>query len=294
MGLGKTKLYLELVRFSHTLFALPFALASMLVAASGLPSWRVFVVILVCMATARNSAMAFNRLIDARFDAQNPRTAKRHIPAGLLSQTQVKWFIATNGILFVAAAGTLNQLALLCAIPVWCFLLSYSYWKRMSWTCHLFLGLAIGLSPLGAWIAVRGEFAWFPGLLGLMLALWITGFDIIYATQDEAADKALGLHSIPVRFGTPLALRIAAGTHVVMLLVSCVLGLLFHLSWLWWGMVLTIALLLTYIHYFRTSSDLDRMNRDFFLANVFISILCFLGLAAETFLMNGVSFVSRI
>lgn len=283
----KTKLFLELVRFSHTLFALPFALGAMLIAAEGIPRVSVFIAILVCMATARNSAMAFNRLLDANFDAQNPRTQKRHLPAGLLTARQVALFIGANGVLFVISAATLNGLALLCALPVWAFLLSYSYWKRWSWACHLFLGIAIGLSPLGAWIAVRGEFALFPALLGAMLAFWITGFDIIYATQDEEADRALGLQSIPVRFGTHRALRIALASHVMMLLVAAGVGLLFSMSWPWWSAFAVSALLIVYIHYFRSSSDLDRMNQDFFLANVLISLMYLMGLAGHVIFTKG-------
>lgn len=290
--LGKTKLFLELVRFSHTLFALPFALASMLVAAGGIPNVRVWMAILVCMATARNSAMAFNRLIDAKWDAQNPRTAGRHLPAQKLSQGSVKWFIAINGLLFVLGAASLNWLALLCALPVWLFLLSYSYWKRFSWACHLFLGIAIGLSPLGAWIAVRGEFHLFPILLGLMLALWISGFDIIYATQDEEADRSQGLHSIPVRFGRVKALHIAALFHLGMLGIWLLCGIRYALAWPWWSAWGVTIIMLLYIHKFRKSSDLDRMNQDFFVANVAISIICLVALAMIVFSGKGIQDVS--
>ncbi len=289
----RTRMFLELVRFSHTLFALPFALAAMFVAAGGIPSWQVFVAILVCMATGRNSAMAFNRLIDAKFDANNPRTANRHIPAGKLSSLQVKVFIGINGLLFVLGAFTLNSLAFACAIPVWFFLLSYSLWKRFSWACHAILGIAIGMSPLGAWIAVRGEFAWFPALLGLMLGLWIHGFDIIYATQDEETDRALGLRSIPVRFGATKSLRIALVSHVGMLLVGLVLGYLYALPWPWWLSQGLCAVVLVYIHRFRKSNDLDRMNQDFFFANVLISLFCLAGLGLVVYLQGGIGNVPK-
>lgn len=275
------KNFLELVRFSHTLFALPFALGTMIYAAQGFPAWNVFALILLSMVTARNSAMAFNRWIDARFDAQNPRTAKRHLPAGLITFTQVKVFIALNGVLFVVAAGLLNPLAMYCSIPVWVFLLSYSYWKRFSWLCHAFLGIAIGLSPLGAWIAVRGEFALFPALLGLLLAFWITGFDIIYATQDEEADRSLGLLSIPVRFGKKRSLQIALWMHILMWITGAGMGYLFQMGTPWWLALSFTLLALIYIHILRKSDDLDRMNQDFFLANVLISLAIFAGLAFE-------------
>lgn len=264
----------------------------MLIAAGGIPGWRVFVAILVCMATARNSAMAFNRLIDAKWDAENPRTAKRHLPSGKLSPKGVKGFIAVNGMLFVASAATLNMLAFVCALPVWLFLLSYSYWKRFSWACHIFLGIAIGLSPLGAWIAVRGEFALFPSLLGTLLALWITGFDIIYATQDEAKDREMGLHSIPVQFGRDGAVRIALRFHIAMIVLWIGMGFLFSLSWPWWVGASLTAIILLYIHKFRRSSDLDSLNQDFFLANIAISVVCFIALAAIVFFSGGLPDVS--
>jgi len=275
------KNFLELVRFSHTLFALPFALGTMLYAAQGFPAWHVFALILLSMVTARNSAMAFNRFIDARFDAQNPRTAKRHLPAGLITLTQVKVFIVLNGVLFVVSASLLNPLTMYCSIPVWLFLLSYSYWKRFSWLCHAFLGIAIGLSPLGAWIAVRGEFALFPALIGLLLAFWITGFDIIYATQDEDADRSLGLLSIPVRFGKKRSLQIALFVHILMWLTGASMGYLFQMGISWWLALSFTLFALIYIHILRKSDDLDRMNQDFFLANVLISLAIFAGLAFE-------------
>jgi len=284
--LKKARHYFELVRFSHTLFALPFALASMLVAAGGLPNWKTLLAILICMAAGRNSAMAFNRLIDAKFDALNPRTAKRHIPAGILTRRSVILFILVNGIMFIAVAARLNSLALLCAAPVWFFLLSYSLWKRFSWGCHAFLGLAIGMSPLGAWIAVRGEFALFPALLGLVLATWIAGFDIIYATQDESMDRELGLHSIPVRFGVKGALVIARLCHLGTLLAAIALGVVFSLGVYWWVSFTLTVLMLLYIHFLRTSDDLDQMNRDFFLANAGISLVVFLGLLGEVYLRS--------
>ncbi len=274
----KTKDYLQLVRFSHTLFALPFALGSMWVAASGLPSLRVFLLILGCMITARNSAMSFNRLADARFDAENPRTAGRHLPANRMSKKSVMAFIIANGILFVTFAYFLNTLAFICALPVWLLLLSYSYWKRFSFLCHWFLGFAIGLSPLGAWIAVRGAFAVFPVFLVFILTLWMGGFDIIYATQDEEIDRQMKLHSVPARFGKRRALQIALVSHLLMLVLCVIFGLAGHLGIVWWTVSALMTAAVFYIHFFRKSDDLDSMNRDFFLANVGISVLVMLGL----------------
>jgi 4-hydroxybenzoate polyprenyltransferase len=277
--------YAHLVRFSHTLFALPFALASMIVAAKGLPSWQTALLILACMATARSGAMGFNRLADASLDALNPRTAGRHIPSGRMGRVQVGLFVAVNGALFVFFAWLLNPLAFLCSAPVFLLLLSYSYWKRFSFLAHWFLGCAIGMSPLGAWIAVTGEFALFPVLLGVILMLWMGGFDIIYATQDEEIDRQMGLHSIPARFGQKNALRIALASHILMLAVAVFFGAHFELPWPWWAAFACMALAIFYIHGFRKSNDLDALNRDFFVANVAVSLLVLLGLGGCVYAM---------
>jgi len=275
--------YGKLVRFSHTLFALPFALASMLVAAHGLPSVKILLLILACMFTARNGAMAFNRLADAKFDALNPRTAMRHIPAGKISRRNVTLFIIANGAVFVFFAWLLNPLAFYCALPLFLFLLSYSLWKRFSSLSHFMLGIAIGLSPLGAWIATTGEFALFPAALGIMLTLWMAGFDIIYASQDIESDKKLGLHSIPVKIGAQKSMLIALLCHMAMLGFAAFTGFWWNLGLPWWAALAVIAVTLLYMHLFRKSNDLDMVNRDFFLANIAVSLLVMLGLGAWVF-----------
>lgn len=274
----------HLVRFSHSLFAMPFALGSMWVAANGFRGMEVaaaakmIALIVGCMVTARNSAMTFNRIADADIDAKNPRTAKRHLPAGRLSRRSVYAFLAVNGVLFVAFAFLLQPLAGALALPVWLLLLSYSYWKRFSWLCHWFLGFAIGMSPLGAWIAIRGEFAVFPIFLLVILMLWMGGFDIIYATQDEEIDRQMGLHSVPARFGRKRALQIAFWSHIAMLVLCVAFGLVWSMGLPWWIVSGLMAAAVLYIHLFRKSDDLDAMNRDFFLANVAISVLVMVGL----------------
>ena len=274
----------HLVRFSHSLFAMPFALGSMWVAANGFRGMEVaaaakmIALIVGCMVTARNSAMSFNRIADAEIDAKNPRTAKRHLPAGRLSKKSVIAFLAINGVLFVLFAWLLQPLAGMLALPVWLLLLSYSYWKRFSWLCHWFLGFAIGMSPLGAWIAVRGEFAVFPIFLLVILMLWMGGFDIIYATQDEEIDRAMGLKSVPARFGRKRALQIAFWSHIAMLALCVVFGFVWGVGVAWWVVTGLMAAAVLYIHLFRKSDDLDAMNRDFFLANVAISVLVMAGL----------------
>ena len=274
----------HLVRFSHSLFAMPFAIGSMWVAANGFRGMEVaaaakmIALIVGCMVTARNSAMSFNRIADAEIDAKNPRTAGRHLPAGRLSKKSVIAFLAINGVLFVLFAALLQPLAGLLALPVWLLLLSYSYWKRFSWLCHWFLGFAIGMSPLGAWIAVRGEFAVFPIFLLVILMLWMGGFDIIYATQDEEIDRAMGLKSVPARFGRKRALQIAFWSHIAMLALCVAFGFVWGVGIAWWVVTALMAAAVLYIHLFRKSDDLDAMNRDFFLANVAISVLVMVGL----------------
>ena len=282
--LSKIGEYGRMVRFSHSLFAMPFAIGSMWVAANGfrgmdeLQITKFVLLIVGCMVTARNSSMSFNRLVDAKFDAENPRTSKRHLVTGALSKKAVIGFIAVNAALFCLLAWLLNPLAGIFSFPVLCALAFYSYWKRFSWLCHWYLGFAIGMSPLGAWIAVRGEFAAFPIFLMFILMLWMGGFDIIYATQDEEIDKRQGLHSVPARFGRAKALKIALASHLAMLALCAIFGVYWQMGIAWWSVFALMAAAILYIHLFRKSDDLDSMNRDFFLANVGISVLVMLGL----------------
>lgn len=276
--------YLSLVRFSHTLFALPFALASLFWAARGWPGGRVFALVLLCMVFARNAAMAFNRLADARFDAQNPRTARRHIPAGVLSRGGVTTFLALNVVLFVAATWFLNPLAFALSVPALAAVCFYSLTKRFTSWSHLYLGLAIGISPVGAWIAVRGAFGGEAILLCLALLLWIAGFDIIYATQDEEFDRKAGLHSIPVRLGRNGALRLSAWLHLACFAVLVLIEKLYLLGWPYRISLVLAGLLLVWLHRFRRSDSLDSLNQDFFLGNVAISLCIFLGVTVSVFL----------
>jgi 4-hydroxybenzoate polyprenyltransferase len=291
MPFAKIIEYAKLVRLSHTLFALPFALASMLVAANGFPSAKVFLLILACMFVARNGAMAFNRLADAKFDSLNPRTASRHLPVGKLSKSGVIIFIVFNGAAFVFFAWLLNSFAFYCSLPVFLFLLSYSLWKRFSFLSHFMLGFAIGASPLGAWIAVRGELALFPAMLGIILAFWMAGFDIIYASQDIEADKALGLHSIPANLGIKKSMRVSLFCHIAMLLIATFTGIYWNLGLPWLISFVIISIALLYMHIFRKSNDLDSVNRDFFLANVAISFLVLLGLGISVFMGEVNAFI---
>lgn len=281
--LKRVRHLLELIRFSHTLFALPFALLSAVLA------WRTvefrlrdLAGILVCMVCARSAAMAFNRLVDRRIDAENPRTEKRHIPQGLLSAQFVAGFTLLSSLGFIA--GTLlflpNLWPLYLSIPVLLFLLGYSYAKRFTSFCHYWLAAALMLSPMAAWIAITGTLAWPPVLLAAVIFFWVGGFDIIYACQDYEFDQQQGLRSIPARFGVPTALKIAAFSHL--LTIACLVGLWIaaDLGGVFLAGIIVVALLLAYEHSLVKPHDLGRVNLAFFHVNAIISVgLFLLGLA---------------
>ncbi|GIO44053.1 MULTISPECIES: UbiA-like polyprenyltransferase [Paenibacillus] len=242
----RIKLYGELVMFSHTLFSLPFAIISMIWAAGGFPSWRIMLWGLIALIGARNGANAFNRVVDRTFDAQNPRTAHRHLPRMLLGEKEVLLFVLINYAIFIFAAGMLNPLCLILS-PVAIFLISsYSYTKRFTYMSHLYLGFTIASAPIGAWFAVTGKFAFTPFILGTIVMLWIAGFDIIYGSQDIEFDREHKLWSIPSIFGLKNGLRIAAGLHSIMVLLLIVLIPIRGLGWLYIaGLILAILLLMT-------------------------------------------------
>lgn len=251
----RVKLYGELVMFSHTLFSLPFAIISMIWAAGGFPSWRIMLWGLVALIGARNGANAFNRVVDRVFDAQNPRTAHRHLPRMLLGQREVLLFVVVNYAIFIFAAGMLNPLCLILS-PVAIFLISsYSYTKRFTYMSHLYLGFTIASAPIGAWFAVTGKFAFTPFILGTIVMLWIAGFDIIYGSQDIEFDREHKLWSIPSIFGLKNGLRIAAGLHSIMVLLLISLIPIRQLGWLYiLGLVISILLLMTEHHIIKPSN----------------------------------------
>ncbi len=282
--LRRVRHLLEMIRFSHTLFALPFALLSAVMAWAvnrrsepPIPlSWRDGAGILVCMVFARSAAMAFNRLADWRLDALNPRTQSRHLPTGVLSVASVALFTAICSVGF--AAGTLlflprNPLPLYCSVPVLLFLFGYSFAKRFTTLAHFWLGAALMLAPLAAWVALRGELAWPPLVLGGAVLLWVAGFDMIYACQDVAFDRQMRLHSIPARFGVPAALRLAALCHLAMAALLFVLPLTFpYFGGVYYSGVIGIAVLLAYEHSIVRPDDLSRVNQAFFHVNAVVSI----------------------
>ncbi len=284
----KFKKYLELVRFSHTVFALPFALAAMIVASNGFPTLMQIAMILLCMITARNAAMGFNRLVDVEIDAKNPRTDKRHIVTGEIKKLYAMIFILINAILFSGGSYFLNEMAFYFSFPVLLLLLSYSFWKRFSWLCHLFLGFAIGMSPVGAWIGIRGEFHSFPIALASVLMLWISGFDIVYATQDVETDTRLGLHSAVVFLGTKGALLFAKLLHLGMYGLLWFMWYFFSLDVFWLGAISLTGVILVYLHFFAQSRSLDDLNSDFFKANSIISLLILIALAGYVYISKGI------
>ena len=274
---------LELIRFSHTVFALPFALVSATMATivdaqhGGGFRWLDWVGILLCMVFARSTAMAVNRLADRAFDAANPRTANRHLPRGIVSVAQVAAFAVAcaagfvlSCLLFVVSHD--NWLPLMLAAPVLLFICGYSYSKRFTSLSHFWLGASLMLAPIAAWIAIRGTVEWPPVLLGAAVLTWVAGFDIIYACQDVDFDRKAGLYSIPARLGVARALRVAAGLHLLTVILLAVLPAVFPLGPVYLAGLVLIAALLVYEHAIVRPDDLGRANVAFFHVNAFVSV----------------------
>ncbi|HEV7516135.1 MAG TPA: UbiA-like polyprenyltransferase [Thermoanaerobaculia bacterium] len=276
---------LEMIKFEHTIFALPFAFLGMLLAAHGWPSWATVAWIVVAMVGARSAAMGWNRLIDRRIDAANPRTAGRALPAGLVSPAAVGLFIAACALLLVVAAWQLNPLALALSPVALAILFLYSYTKRFTWASHLVLGLSLAGAPLGAWIAVRGDVTAVPLCLAGAVLLWVAGFDVLYALQDVEFDRRTGLKSIPARFGVVGALWLSGGLHVAMLGLLALLPRLYPGLgggfWLGWAGCLGLLL---YQHWVVRPGDLKRLDAAFFQANGLLSIWLFAATALDILL----------
>jgi 4-hydroxybenzoate polyprenyltransferase len=305
-AIAKTRMMLEMIRFSHTIFALPFALMAALLAWSWPTAtgawiefrWRDLLGILICMVTARSAAMAFNRLVDARIDAANPRTKNRHIPAGQLTVGGVALFTLANVVLFCAGTALFlpNRLPMILALPVLGVLFFYSFTKRMTALAHYWLGLALMLAPIAVWIALRGEaitsnaLELLPPLtLGLAVMFWVGGFDIIYACQDIDFDRSAQLRSIPARMGVAGALRIAVTSHAAMVVMLVFLpvaaswaGLEQRLGWIYDAGVAAVAALLIYEHRLVRPDDLTRVNAAFFNVNAIVSFGLFVVTAIDT------------
>ncbi len=279
-----TVVTLEMIKWEHSIFALPFALTGAVLAANGWPSLRVLGWIVVCMVAARSAAMAFNRLADARLDAANPRTAMRALPAGVLSEKFVGCFVIVSIAVFVLGAAMLNRLTLELAPVALAVVLLYSYMKRVTRWSHVILGLALGIAPAAAWIAVRGSLdARIVVLTGAVL-LWVGGFDVLYACQDFEHDRKVGLNSVPQAFGVGPAFWIARAMHFGMLLLLCWLIVLFGLGKLAVLGVALVAILLLYEHSIISPRDMRRMNAAFFTLNGVISVVFFAFVAADVLL----------
>ncbi len=267
---------LEMIKIEHTLFALPFAFLGAVLAANGLPSARQIVWITAAMVGARSTAMAFNRIADRKYDARNPRTSNRALPAGLLSVRFVWAFTLVSASLFFIAAAMLNRLTLWLAPVALASIVLYSFSKRWTLLSHLLLGWCLSIAPTGAWIAVRGALdSPVPLLLSLVVMLWTAGFDVLYACQDYEFDLQAGLHSIPKQFGIARALLIARGLHIGAFAALVALYWITHLGiFALIGVVATAALLL-YQHRLVRSDDLSKLNAAFFTTNAFVSLILF-------------------
>jgi 4-hydroxybenzoate polyprenyltransferase len=271
-GWAQLRLILEMIQFEHTLFALPFALMSMLLAADGLPSGRTVGWILVAMVGARSCAMAFNRLVDQEFDRLNPRTAGRALPAGLLTRGQVWVFTGIAAGLLILAAGQLNPLALALSPVALGVICGYSFTKRFTDWSHLVLGLALAIAPAGAWIAVQGTIGQPALLLAAAVVLWVAGFDIIYACQDVDFDRRMGLHSLPKRWGIAPALWVSRILHLATVGLLIALFFVARLHWIYLLGVGVVAGLLAYEQSLVKPHDLSRVNAAFFTVNGCVSV----------------------
>jgi 4-hydroxybenzoate polyprenyltransferase len=289
MPKSRIRTVLEMIKFEHSVFALPFALVGALLAAradGGLPTWRQILWIVVAMIGARSAAMTINRIADIEFDRRNPRTANRALPAGTLSVAFAWAFtILASGVLIVAA-WQLNLLALELSPVALAILFLYSYTKRFTAWSHFVLGFCLGISPAAAWIAIRGSLDWRMLILCAAVTLWVGGFDVLYACQDVDFDRAEGLHSIPKKFGIAGAMQIARVMHLAMVALLIWLATAFHLAWPAWVGIAVVALLLGYEHSLVKPNDLSKMNAAFFAVNGYISLVFLLFWGAAVVVMR--------
>lgn len=279
--------YLDLIKFEHTIFALPFAVMSLLVASEGRPQWTTLLWVLVAMVGARSAAMAFNRLADARIDADNPRTSDRHIPAGAISTQGAALFVVVSAALLVLAAYMLNPLCFYLSPVALIVVLGYSYMKRFSPLAHLVLGLGLGIAPVGAWLAVRGEFAAFPLWLSAGVLFWVAGFDTIYACQDVEYDRKVGLHSLASRLGVEKALTLSRVFHV--LSVAFMAGAFRRTEQLGWVSLVGVgimAALLAWEQAIVSGGDMRRIDKAFFEINSWIGIILLASVLVDLYLFS--------
>ncbi|HMQ48801.1 MAG TPA: UbiA-like polyprenyltransferase [Saprospiraceae bacterium] len=275
------KNYLSLIKFSHTIFALPFALLGFFLGVmsnGGQFDLKVLVLVLLCMVFARSAAMAFNRYLDRYIDEKNPRTAQREIPAGIISAQSALLFVGINALAFVVCTWFINPLCFYLSPVALAVILGYSYTKRFTWLCHFVLGLGLSLAPVGAYLAVTGVFDLLPILYSLVVLLWVSGFDIIYALQDEEFDKSMSLHSVPEAWGKSKALRISSALHLLcgglLLVAAYQLAVQYpNFGWLHWIAAILFIGLLAYQHSLVRPNDLSKVNLAFFTTNGIASLL---------------------
>lgn len=268
--------YLSLVKFSHTIFAMPFALTGFFIATvktGQLFSWQLFILVVLCMVFARSAAMAFNRWLDADIDKKNPRTAQREIPKGIITAGNALLFVIANGVLFIATTWFINPLCFFLSPVALLVVLGYSYTKRFTAFCHLVLGLGLSLAPLGAFLAVTGYFAVLPVLLSVLVLAWVSGFDIIYSLQDEDFDRSLSLNSIPAWLGKAGALHFSEVLHLVAGGLVIVIGILGAFHWLYWIGAGVFIIMLISQHLLVKPDDLSRVNIAFMTTNGIASVV---------------------
>ncbi len=271
--MNKLLVILKDIKIQHTIFALPFAVMSAFLAAEGLPSWRQLFWILMCMVSARSAAMAFNRIADARIDAGNPRTRNRALPSGAVRMPAYWVFLVVSSVVFIVSAGMLNRLALMLSPLALIIVFFYSLTKRFTWSSHLFLGLALSVAPVGAWVAIREEISLLSMVLGAAVIFWLAGFDILYSCMDVDYDRHHKLNSVPQRFGVERALQLAGGSHAVMILFLLAMLASPLLGWFYFAGVVLVAGLLWYEHSLVRPDDLSKVNIAFFNVNGVISVL---------------------
>ncbi len=306
------KNYLSLIKFSHTIFAMPFALIGFGLGINNLnistlneilylfpPSlaekfliyfqykWHVFILVILCMITARSAAMAFNRYLDRQFDAKNPRTAIREIPAGIITEKNALYFTILMCILFVVCTFFINRICSYLSPVALFVILFYSYTKRFTFLCHLVLGIGLSLAPIGAYLAVTGAFAWLPILFSIAVVCWVSGFDIIFALQDEAFDKENNLYSMPSVLGKAKALHISEVLHAIAALAICYAGYYGQFHWLYWIGAIVFCGMLIYQHLIVKPNDLSRVNIAFMTANGIASVVFSLFVIVDMFLFAG-------
>jgi len=278
--------YFSLVKFAHTVFALPFALLGFFLGVSDSGEQikiKLFILVLLCMVFARNAAMSFNRYIDRKYDQENNRTAKREIPAGIIKPFSAFVFIVINILGFIGTTYFINTICFFLSPIALLVILGYSYTKRFTFLCHFILGLGLSLAPIGAYLAVTGHFAFYPILFSLVVLFWVSGFDIFYALQDTSFDKSKNLHSVPVKMGIINALILSAILHLISSFLIIYIGIILNFGILYWIGAIVFIILLIYEHLIVKPSDLSRVNQAFATLNGFASIIFCVFVIAELF-----------